>query len=97
MRALKAATIIMGVLILVGTAALVAILIRRSAEPGAVAPSAAVTLQEPPGTRIAGVVAVQDRLAIQLQGGGQDRVIFVDPHSGKMTGQVTLAPESGLR
>jgi hypothetical protein len=98
MRALKAATIIMGVLIVVGTGALVAIIVRRSAAPPVtVAPNTTVTLQAPPGTHIAGVAAVQDRLAVQLQGGGEDRVIFVDPHSGKVTGQVTLAPRPPLR
>ena len=97
MRALKAATIIMGVLIVVGTGALVAIIVRRSAVPVTATPTASVALQAPPGTHIARVVAVQDRLAIQLQGGGEDRVIFVDPHSGKVTGQVTLAPQPPLR
>lgn len=97
MRALTAVTIFMAVLIVVGTGALIAIIIHRSVSPSpatvaATAPAKplAVDLNEPAGTRIAAMAAVGDRLALELQGGGADRVALVDPRSGVVTGRITL-------
>ncbi len=89
MQALKALTIVMGVLILGGTAVLGVVLARRMGS-GAAAP-VSVVLDEPAGTRIAGIAGAGDRLAVQLQGGGPDRVVLIDPHSGAATGRVRLA------
>jgi hypothetical protein len=97
MRALKIAVVVMGVLIVVGTAALIVGVARRSSGP--TVPVAAAlpevidaTLQQPPGTRIVGIAVVQDRLAVQLQGGGgEDRVVLVDPRSGALVGRISLA------
>jgi hypothetical protein len=93
MRALKIATIAMGVLIVLGTMTLVVLVARRSAAPagGTAAVAASAVLDEPAGTRIAGIATVQDRLAVQLQGGGADRVVFVDPRTGTVVGRVSLA------
>lgn len=93
MRALKIATVIMGVLILFGTAALVIVVVRRGVSPArpALPATVATALQEPAGTRIAGIAALQDRLAVQLQGGGPDRVLLIDPRSGAVSGRITLA------
>ncbi len=51
---------------------------------------ASVLLDEPAGTRIAGIAAVGDRLAVQLQGGGADRVVLLDPHTGAVVGRIGL-------
>ena len=96
MRALKIAVIVMGVLIVGGTIALVRAVARRSAAPVvpvavSIPASMAAVLDEPDGTRIAGIVAVQDRLALQLQGGGTDRVVLVDPRTGAVAGRISLA------
>ena len=96
MRALKIAVIVMGVLIVGGTIALVIAVARRSAAPVvpvavSIPASMAAVLDEPDGTRIAGIVAVQDRLALQLQGGGTDRVVLVDPRTGAVAGRISLA------
>ena len=94
-RALKVAVVVMGVLLVAGTATL-GVLIARRVTPlaggglASAAPFHAV-LDEPAGTRIAGVVAIQDRLALQLQGGGPDRVVVVDPRTGFRNGAVLLA------
>jgi hypothetical protein len=48
-------------------------------------------LDEPAGTRIAGIVAVRERLAVQLQGGGVDRVVLIDPVTGAVAGRISLA------
>jgi hypothetical protein len=97
MRALKVLTIVMGVMILAGTGVLVAVIAHRIASPAPEATSAAgaaplsLALDEPAGTHIAGIAAAGDRLAVQLQGGGPDRVVLVDPRSGTVTGRITLA------
>jgi hypothetical protein len=94
MRALKVAVVVMGILIVAGTVALVIAIARRSASPvvsTAPLPAFSAVLSEPAGTRVAGIAAVRDRLAIQLQGGGADRVVLIDPASGSITGRISLA------
>jgi hypothetical protein len=100
MRVLKTATVVMGVLILAGTAVLIATIARRATAPvpmpaaGFVpsAASVAATLHEPPGTQITGVAAGGDALAISLRGGGPDRIVLIDPRTGEVRGRVALAP-----
>jgi hypothetical protein len=94
MRALKVAVVVMGVLIVVGTMGLVVGIARRSAAPSVVSAAAwaaSVVLDEPAGTRIVGIAVVRDRLAVQLQGGGADRVVLIDPASGAVAGRISLA------
>jgi hypothetical protein len=95
MRALKVAVIVMGVLIVAGTMALVIGIARRSSTPvassAALPASVSAVLDEPAGTRIAGIVALRDRLAVQLQGGGVDRVVLIDAATGTIAGRVSLA------
>lgn len=90
MRALKAVTIFMAVLIVVGTTALIAIIIHRSSTPSAPSGPVSVKLGEPAGTHIAGIAGAGDRLAVQLQGGGADRIVLIDPHTGAVTGHIAL-------
>ncbi len=97
MRALKVLTIVMGVMIVAGTGVLIAVIAHRVVSPAPPdAPAAggaplAVLLDEPAGTRITGIAAAGDRLAVQLQGGGPDRVVLLDPRSGTVTGRIALA------
>jgi hypothetical protein len=94
MRALKIAVIVMGLLIVAGTVALVVGVVRRSSAPVASMPlpaSVTALLDEPAGTRIAGIVAVRDRLAVQLQGGGVDRVVLIDTATGTVAGRISLS------
>ncbi len=94
MRALKIVVVIMAVLIVLGTTGLAIAIARRWSAP--VAPVAQVpawvsaALDEPVGTHIVGIAAVRDRLAIQLQGGGVDRVVLIDPTTGAEAGRVSL-------
>jgi hypothetical protein len=90
MRALKALTIMMGVLIVGGTAVLGVVLARRMGNGPAAAPIS-VLLDEPAGTRIAGIAGAGDLVAVRLQGGGPDRLVLIDPHSGAATGHIGLA------
>ncbi len=93
MRALKITTLVMAVLIVVGTTVLIVEIVRRmtGVSPSAVMQSAPLVLDEPAGTRIAGMAAVRDRLALRLQGGGGDRVVLIDPVSGVVAGRISLA------
>jgi len=95
MRLLKIAVVAMGVLIVAGTGALIVLVALRSGPPSiATARFPAVitaVLEEPEGSRIAGIAALQDRLAVQLQGGGTDRVVLIDPKSGAVAGRISLA------
>jgi hypothetical protein len=89
MRRVKIAAVVMGVLIVLGTVGLVVAIIVRRPPPG-IPSSLSVMLDEPPDTHIVGIAAVQDRLAVVLQGGGPDRVVLVDPHSGVVAGHIAL-------
>ena len=93
MRAVKIATIAMGVMIVLGTTVILVTIVKRmtSGPPGLPEKAFAAVLDEPAGTGIAGVASVRDRLAIQLRGGGADRVLLLDPASGAIVGRVSLA------
>ena len=91
MRVLKVLTVVMGVMILVGTAVLVAVIIRRAGGATTASAPVALVLDEPAGTRIASIATAGDRLALRLLGGGADRVVLVDPRSGTVTGRISLA------
>jgi hypothetical protein len=93
MRALKIATILMGVLIVLGTIVVVVTVVRRTMFAPARFPETAfaAVLDEPAGTVIAGIASVRDRLAVQLHGGGVDRVVIIDPVSGSVIGRISLA------
>lgn len=90
MRALKILTVAMGVLILAGTAVIVGVIFHRAMSPATLAP-VDLALDQPAGTRIVGIAATQDRLALQLQGGGADRVVLVDPRTGAVVGRIALS------
>lgn len=89
MRALKFAVGAMGVLIIGATVALVVLVVQRVSGPGAA--TASTVLDEPSGTRIASAAASQDWIVLQLQGGGADRVVVLDPRTGRVLSRVALA------
>jgi hypothetical protein len=89
MRGLQAAVILMGVLIVVGVGVIGLTIVRRLGAP--VLGAVALVLDEPAGTRMMSAAAAGDRLAVLLQGGGPDRVVLVDPHTGTVAGRVGLA------
>jgi hypothetical protein len=88
MRGLLVLVVAMGVLILAGTATLGVLIVKRM---GGAAPAAFdVVLDQPPGSRIAGIAAWADHLAVSLSGGGADRVVVLDARTGRPVGQVRL-------
>ncbi len=87
----------MGILIVVGTAVLIATILKRATAPAPAGfvPSAtrlAANLAEPAGTRIIGIAAIGDVLALALSGGGPDRVALIDARTGEVRGHVLLTP-----
>jgi hypothetical protein len=92
MQALKIATIVMGVLIVLGTGVVLVTIVKRtmSGPVGTPEKPFVAALDEPAGTGIVGIAAVRDRLAVQLHGGGADRVLLIDPVSGVVAGRIAL-------
>ncbi len=90
MRFLRGLTIAMAVLIVVGTTVLLVLIAKRLGGAGVVTVPAAAVLEEPAGTHIVAIAAVGDRLAVQLQGGGPDRVLLLDARSGAVVGRIGL-------
>ena len=95
LRALKIAVVVMGVMIVGGTATLVVLIVQRVGGKGNPVPAVSAAallyqLDEPSGTAIASIAMGPDRLAIQLRGGGPDRVVLVDPRSGAMVARIAL-------
>lgn len=89
-RVLLVVTVGMGVLIVAGVVALAVVIVQR----GTAAPATAanVLLHEPAGTHIAGASLGPDRLAVQLNGGGPDRVVVLDLKTGRIAATIGLAP-----
>ncbi len=90
MQGLKFMVIAMGVLIVLGMGAIVVIIAKRISAPAG--PAITAVLQEPVGTRIVAIAAAPDRNVLHLQGGGPDRLISVDPRTGKVLGTLSLQP-----
>lgn len=86
-RALKIAVVVMGVMIVAGTVLLGVIASRRLSGLGGDA-AGTLVLDEPPGTRIVGIAAAGDRLAVHVSGGGPDRVVLIDPARMAVTGRI---------
>ncbi len=90
MRALVTLVTVMGVLIILGVVTIAVTIVHRLSEPALTA-GAETLLEEPMGTRMAAVAASGNRLAVVLSGGGPDRLLLIDPQSGKVVGRLALA------
>lgn len=83
----------MGVLIVVGTVTLVVLLVQRAGGlGGGGGATAALALDQPPGTRIAGIAPAGGNagwLAIWVQRpDGTEGVLLVDPRRGQRVGEI---------
>jgi hypothetical protein len=80
----------MGVLIVAGTVTLVTLLVQRAGGLTAGGGSRmALGLDQPAGTRIAGVASLDQALAIWVQRpDGTEAVLLVDPRRGRVTGEI---------
>lgn len=91
MRLLMAVTVGMGVLILLGTTVVILTIAHRMTAPRARRDAmVSLHLDEPAGTHIRSIAGAGDRVAVQLEGGGTDRIVLVDPDTGAVTGLITL-------
>ena len=91
MRGLKAAVILMGVLIVAGVVVLAVALGQKfgtAVTGGALA--GPVLLDEPAGTRIASSAVGGERVVLQLAGGGPDRVVIYDLARARVVGRISL-------
>jgi hypothetical protein len=93
-----AAVIGMGVLIVAGVTVLVVVMVQRMSAPAApiasavvTAPTAETLIDEPAGTRVTTLSLAGDHLALQLAGGGPDRVVVVDTRTGHIVARAALA------
>ncbi|WP_309139472.1 DUF6476 family protein [Siccirubricoccus sp. G192] len=89
MRGLKILVVVMGLLIVGGTLTLVLLIVQRV---GGAAGSGRweMALDQPEGTRIAGIAAAEGGLGIWVARPDGDRVLLVEPRSGRVTGEVRL-------
>ena len=91
MRALKALVIGMGVLIVAGTVALVAVVVQRAGGlGGGQAARLDLPLNQPEGSRIAGVAAAEGgTLAVWVaRPDGDHRGVLVDTRRGRVAGEI---------
>jgi hypothetical protein len=92
MGVVKVLAVLMGVLIIIGSTVVVVTIVKRTTTTAETTDAgAAVVLDEPAGTRIGGIAAVSSRLAVLLQGAGPDRIVLIDPSTGKGAGTIALA------
>ena len=89
-KPLLIAVIAMGVLILVATTVVVVKMVKDVVAGPASVTLTTTMLRQPPGSHIVTIAAVDGRLSILLNGGGPDRILFVDPATGKIAGQLML-------
>lgn len=91
MQALRVLVVVMGVMIVGGTITLGVLLARKMAGGSDPAIASALVLEEPAGTRIAQASGAGEAVVVRLEGGGPDRVVVVDPRTGRVTGRIGLA------
>ncbi len=101
MRALKLLVVVMGLLLVGGTAALIMAIINRASHRAAApapAPVAArgfdrAVIDLPAGARVLGSDAVGDRLAVRIGlAEGGEALILIDPRTGARLGTIELRP-----
>lgn len=104
MRALKVLVVVMGVLLVAGSAVLVAtIMSRLTQRPAPPAPTASAatrplpfgeaTVTLPPGAKLVGMQATGNRLVLQVErSDGKQELLVLDPDTGTMLGRIELRP-----
>lgn len=88
MQALKFLVVAMGVLIVAGTVTLVVVLVQRAGGNTA-ASLPPMSLNLPVGSRILGIAGAKDHFAVHVQRPDGDRILLLDPSSGRVVGEVT--------
>jgi hypothetical protein len=90
--ALKWLVIVMGVLIVAGTVALVVLLVQRAGGGGSERSMASIGhLGQPAGTRILSIAGAEGRIAVLVARPDGERVLLLDPRSGRLAGELRAA------
>jgi Family of unknown function (DUF6476) len=97
MRALKVLVVVMGVVLVVGFAVVIAVIAGRVSRGGSPAstdrPFATKALDIPRGARIEGMTAAPNRLILQLAlPDGERQIVVVDLMTGARLGTIELRP-----
>lgn len=89
--ALKWLVGVMGVLIVAGTVTLVVLIVQRFGSAAAPAQTAEVVLRQPAGSRIGGIATAEGgHVAVWVVRPDGDRVLVVDPRSGRTSADIRL-------
>ena len=89
-RPLLIVVIALGVLILLVTTVVIVKLVKDVVTAPASVTLTTTMLHQPAGSRIVTITSVGGRLGVLVDGGGPDRILFVDPETGKLAGQIML-------
>jgi hypothetical protein len=101
-RPLLIAVIVMGVLVVLGTSVVIVKVVKdiiggsshATADSAGVSPDTIMLttnmLSQPLGSHIVTITGLGERLGVLINGGGPDRILFVDPATGHVTGQLML-------
>ncbi|KIL96980.1 hypothetical protein CCC_01773 [Paramagnetospirillum magnetotacticum MS-1] len=109
MRAIKGLVLFLGVLLLAGLGVLGYGLYSKA--PGKGTPSAALgraaaapvaefgqlAVPIPAGSRVEQMMVAGERVVLRMTGGGPERIVVLDPNSGKVAGGFVLTPEPAVR
>ena len=89
-RPLLIAVIAMGVLIVLVTTVVIVKLVKDVVTAPASVTLTTTMLRQPAGSHIVTITSADGRLGVLLQGGGPDRILMVDPSSGRVAGEMML-------
>jgi Family of unknown function (DUF6476) len=97
LRALKILVVVMGIMLVVGFAALFAVVAARVSHRGAVAsagrPLSRTAIEIPHGARVEAMTTAPDRLILDLAlPDGQRQLVFIDLATGARLGTIELHP-----
>jgi hypothetical protein len=99
MRALKVLVVVLGVLLVGGTAALIATIIGRAGPRVAAPPGTGferLVIDLPEGARVLGTEASGDRLVVRIAlAAGGEQLLLIDPRNGDRLGTIELRPATG--
>ena len=89
-RPLLIVVIAMGVLIVLVTTVVVVKLVKDVVTAPVSVTLTTTMLHQPAGSHIVTITSAGGRLGVLLQGGGPDRILLVDPDTGRVAGQLML-------
>jgi len=89
-RPLLIAVIAMGILIVLVTTVVIVKLVKDVVTAPASVILTTTMLRQPAGSHIVTITPVDGRLGVLVNGGGPDRILLLDPGTGKVAAQLML-------